>query len=470
MHSMRRESSEHGRKYGALRALAWTLRERFSRARLGAALVAATVTGIVIVGCLTSESPVGTPRDATGTAVAADAVVRPVDAVGDQAADAAAPSPTTPLDRNIRVRLCGRHGCESFSLAVKSRCTVTEGSGHSVLDPNATFLTPQTVTPAPLPRGITVGARTFDVDELCIAPHDDAAIVVNGATYRGMLTIRRAGAQLLVNNVLDVEAYLPAVLAGELPASFHTEAFKALAVAARTYVLYQKQVYGGRRDFDVLPDERSQVYADWTRVPKKAVEAARSTKGEVCTLPPAEGGAIFCTYYSSCCGGQSQPIRNMRRDESASAAPLAGGVTCAGCKRAPHYRWGELRLTKAEITRRVCDRYPSLKKLGRIEKIEPSDVSPDGRMIRLRLTGSGGTVSTLGAEDFRLAVGGRQLKSTHCRMYDDGAGVVFYDGYGYGHGVGLCQYGSDTAARQGDDYRAILARYFPGCDIRPILQ
>jgi len=418
---------------------------------------------VVIVGCLTNEGPA---QNATGGET-------PIDRGAAAAADVSPVSlsrPTDnrsaiPLDRNVRVRLCGRNGTQGFSLSIKARCTITETATHQVLDSDAVFLAAQRVTPAPLARGITIGARTFEVDEISIAPHEDAAIGIDGATYRGMLMIRRDGSKLLVNNVIDLEAYLPAVLAGELPASFQPEAFEAMAVAARTYVLYQKRLYGGKRDFDVLPDERSQVYADWTRVTPRAVAAVRATRGEICTLPASEGGSIFCTYYSSCCGGRSQPIWNVRRDEP-SVEPLGGGVVCDGCKRAPHYRWGELRLSKAEISRRVMERYPSLRKLGRVSRVELIDSTPDGRMIRLRLVGTSGAADTLGAEDFRLAVGGRQLKSTRCRMYDDGDGIVFYDGYGYGHGVGLCQFGANSLARSGADHLQILQHYFPGCQVR----
>ena len=71
-------------------------------------------------------------------------------------------------------------------------------------------------------------------------------------------------------------------------------------------------------------------------------------------------------------------------------------------------------------------------------------------------------------EDFRLSVGSRELKSTNFTIADDGDHFVFSNGRGFGHGVGLCQYGMETKAARGMSYVDILAAYYPGSLVRRV--
>ncbi|MCK6484251.1 MAG: SpoIID/LytB domain-containing protein [Phycisphaerae bacterium] len=413
------------------------------------------------------------------TAVAAIAIFdvgcRMTRTTGPEAGPGVVPDvPTTPLtaappDRTVRVRLCGKYGCESFTLALKSAYQIRDvDSGALLVDAHRGF---STLAVSPDPRSerfIRIGAYPYASGHIEVVPAREPALVINGNLYPGSLVIRRDGRRVLVTNHVDVEAYLPGVLAGELPASFHGEAFAAQAVAARTYVLYHKQVYGAKRDYDVLPDERSQMYVG---VPgpqfKIATLAVGRTLGEVCTLPDAPEPALFSTYYASCCGGMSQGV-NAAKPGDPQVGPLRGGVACDACRDAPYFRWKDVRLSKAELTKRLVERYPSLARLGAMVRFEPTATSADGRISRIRLSGKNGESETLVGEDFRLAVGGRQIKSTRCNLLDDGDGVVFYEGRGFGHGLGLCQYGANGLARRGLSYREILAHYYPGCVIRTL--
>lgn len=374
---------------------------------------------------------------------------------------------TAPDDRDVRVRLCGLSGTESLRLRVTTPYVIQDRLSREILDDRSSSLPECTVKAAVnAPRGILIGDRAVACSDIRIAPTYDASLIVNGRAYRGSLDLRRSGNRLIVTNVVDVEGYLRGVLAGELPLSFHPEAFSALAVAARTYVLYQKQTYGRNRDFDVLPDERSQMYLGVAGEKAVAVNAVERTRGEVCFAPSGAGNRLFCTYYSSCCGGMSQPVRNMKPGDPA-VLPLSGGVACDDCEDSRHFRWPELRLSRTEVTKRLVARYPTLQRLGTIDRIETLSSTPDGRFIKVRLIGSGGGSETLVGEDFRLAVGGRTLKSTCCRISEDAKGFVFSEGRGYGHGVGLCQYGANGMAKKGAGYREILRRYYPGSIVRP---
>jgi len=315
-------------------------------------------------------------------------------------------------------------------------------------------------------NGIALGTSLFESKDVIISPKRDAAIVIGSKTYRGRLRVQQSGGGVLLINLVDIEGYLRGVLRGELPGDFHLEAFKTLAVAARTYALYQKQFSKGR-DYDVVDHEGSQVYDGVSKEEKIAVDAVEATRGQIAVWRNRGVDEIFCTYYSSTCGGLSQAVRNVKPNDPA-VPPLAGGVVCNDCSPSPFYRWGPARVSRAEVTKRIVARYPSVKRLGTIVDVRPKGVTSDGRAIRVELIGSNGQTETLVGEDFRLAMGSKVLRSTNFTIEVQKDGFVFKDGKGFGHGMGLCQYGMDTKAKGGMGYEAILAYYYPGSRLKKL--
>ena len=148
--------------------------------------------------------------------------------------------------------------------------------------------------------------------------------------------------------------------------------------------------------------------------------------------------------------------------------PLAGNVPCSDCYLAKFYRWDSVEITRVELTKRLVAKYPTLSKLGTVVELEPKARTPDGRIIRMLLIGATDQNDTLLGEDFRLSVGGRVLKSTNFEIEARAQSFVFKNGKGFGHGVGLCQYGMETKARRGMDYRQILKVYYPQSDIKKL--
>ncbi len=367
------------------------------------------------------------------------------------------------VDRTIRVRLMGAQAVPAFNLEIASPCRVRDAStGKQLLSLTKPMAASRV---APARHAVMLGSTKCDSDDLLIEPSRDASLVIDGKTYRGSLRIRRSGDGLTATNLIDVEDYLRGVLRGELPAHFHPQAQRALAVAARTYVLYEKLTAPVGRDYDVLADERSQMYIGVKGEDATAVGAVDDTVGEVCLVRDHGSEKVFSTYYSSSCGGMTQPVLEFRPGDP-DVPTLAGNVVCNDCYLAPSFQWNPVRMSKAEITRRVVARYPRLSRLGQITQISVEERSKSGRATKIKLVGSGGTVEILVGEDFRLCVGGHTLKSTRFKIVDEGARVRFVDGRGFGHGVGLCQYGADRQAKLGRSYRQILEYYYPGVIIR----
>jgi stage II sporulation protein D len=100
--------------------------------------------------------------------------------------------------------------------------------------------------------------------------------------------------------------------------------------------------------------------------------------------------------------------------------------------------------------------------LGRVEDVQVLSQTSFGRNVRLRLVGSTGSAFDIQAEDFRLAVGAARMRSTDCRFAHDRDAIIFSEGRGFGHGMGLCQWGAQGQALQGRSAAEILQCYYPG--------
>ena len=293
--------------------------------------------------------------------------------------------------------------------------------------------------------------------------------------YAGPVQLRATDEDRLeVINLVDVEQYVAGVVAKEVWPTFVAEACRAQAVVARTFVLYQMS---RRKDaaWDVTATQASQVYGGvrTDAIGRRASRATQDTRGVVCTWNDNGKDRLFSTYYSSVCGGMSQSAAIFGKGDD--IPPLAGGVSCDYCRIAPKgtHRWGPVHLKTDRVLDKLLKRYPDLKSLGKIVEIsvaERSDAGPSsgrkrspGRPVRLRITGSTGQTHEMLAERFRLAVGADVMLSTDCRIRVAGDQMVLDHGRGFGHGLGLCQWGMQGQAVAGKRAGEIIRYYYPGC-------
>jgi stage II sporulation protein D len=256
--------------------------------------------------------------------------------------------------------------------------------------------------------------------------------------------------KLLAVAVVPLEAYVAAVLRREAPPRFHPEALAALAVAVRTYAV---GAAGKPRDpaYDVVGGVEDQVFDGSSGTPAVFREAADRTRGRVARYR----GELARTVYHSTCGG---------RTEDAGSAwgkdiPYLRAQPCDDCADSPVYRW-EYRLSEAEARRMA-------KTLGvppgKDLRIAVIGRTPTGRASRLRIS-SGGVVREVQAAEFRKAAGYANVRSLKMEIVPVSGGWRI-TGEGWGHGVGLCQFGANGMARRGAGFREILARYYPGIEI-----
>ena len=319
-------------------------------------------------------------------------------------------------------------------------------------------------------NNLIVGEQTWPQSDVYVESKDGVVVLLTDSgqgnpietTFAGRLRVISDG-QLQIINEVDLEDYVASVVGSEIWPNFEVEAFRAQAIVTRTYVLYH-MLRRSNTLYDVAATQGSQVYRGIRSdvVGRTAAEAAEYTKGLVCTWREDGQDRIFCSYYSAACGGMSQSAAPLGAESD--IPPLAGGVRCDYCRIAPGqtYRWGPVRLPLRDVFLRLCERYADLAGLRSIRSIEPAELTRFGRPLSLKITGSAGEPHEILAERFRLAVGPNALKSTDCNMRVEGNEIVFEDGKGYGHGLGLCQWGMQGQALEGRKAAEILRFYFPG--------
>jgi stage II sporulation protein D len=247
---------------------------------------------------------------------------------------------------------------------------------------------------------------------------------------------------------LPVELYVARVLAGEAEPRAAAAAQQALAIAIRTFAA--ANVGRHRRDgFDLCDSTHCQVLRPSTAASRLA---ALATASQLLTYE----GRPALVFYSASCGGRSE----------------APSQVWPGAIDLPYLRASEDDVHGAEETWLVdvpVERvHQGLRRLGfegrRLRDLDVERRSASGRVTLIRLEGLRPDV--ISGEDFRAAIGARELRSTQFTVRKDGA-IFRFTGRGYGHGVGLCVIGAGRRAARGESATEILQRYYPGLQVEP---
>jgi len=230
------------------------------------------------------------------------------------------------------------------------------------------------------------------------------------------------------------------------------EAVKAQAVSSRTYALYQlgvRQAGGSSAIYDVESTVMDQVYLG-ARGGDRARRAVEETKGEVLKYH----GELFKSFFSSSCGGMTESAINVWGEKG--RFPL---IKDRYCERSPNNTW-TYSVPRQELSARLNSAGFAV---GRIESVQVERRDKNPRAATL-VIGTGGQTLFLQGSDFRKAMGFDKIKSTWFDARLEGERVTF-SGHGYGHGVGMCQWGAKGMADEGKTYREILKFYYPGARI-----
>jgi len=275
-------------------------------------------------------------------------------------------------------------------------------------------------------------------------------------TYTGELYLAPApkikSALLMVNEV-PLEDYVASVVAGEYGLG-DEEGTKAMAVVARTYGLFASAKFGGA--YDQADGTASQVYEGATAATDQSRRATEATTGEVLTY---NGNLIQAVYFSSS-GGHTANNEDVWKADK--AIPYLRGKEDPYDASSPHHNWS------ATVDRPSLLQALTRKRGTLVEGFTIDQRAPHGRVKTINVLQSSGPDHTMKANTFRLVVNrgvdGAPLKSTWFDARRQGDAYVF-NGHGFGHGVGLSQYGAHEMASQGKDYREILRFYYTDVEI-----
>jgi len=305
-----------------------------------------------------------------------------------------------------------------------------------------------------------------------------AVLTVNGVHYRGEVWVLPApdGGSLVVVNRLYLEDYLRGVVPMEIGhrTADEREAVAAQAIAARSYAY--THIASDSRPYDMRSTVVDQVYGGADAETPLGDTAVAETRGLVLTYR----GVVVNAPYHSACGGHTAAASEVWRspDEPylVSVSDRIPGTDRFYCDIAPRFRW-ERTFTRAAL-RALLDRYlkdyttVSSRGSGAPRALDVLSRTPSGRVRALEIVTDRGHY-TVRMDNIRFvlrAPDGEILNSTAFTVENErdangDLSRVIVRGDGYGHGVGMCQWGAIGRARAGQDYRTILRAYYPGTTV-----
>ncbi|MDQ5987743.1 MAG: Cell division coordinator CpoB [Syntrophus sp. SKADARSKE-3] len=298
---------------------------------------------------------------------------------------------------------------------------------------------------------ILVNSKKIPREVLIIKSVTGDLLRLNGAPYRGSLKVQKnpkGGVDVL--NILPLEDYLYGVVPKEMSPLWFPEALKAQAVAARTYALYVMEKSKGR-DYDVLPTTASQVYGGFAVETERSNRAVDETRGTVLLYR----NQPVLAYFHANSGGVTEDARQVW----AAEIPYLKSIQDHYSLKAPGCTWK--RTIDLEDIRKALNK--SKVDVGYIERIACEGITPSGRITKIRIV-HGDKETVMSGNDFRVKIDPVLIKSTSFTATHQGREVSL-EGKGYGHGVGMSQWGAYVMAREGHSFRDILQFYYQGVEI-----
>lgn len=261
---------------------------------------------------------------------------------------------------------------------------------------------------------------------------------------------------------LPVEDYLVGVLASEMPLQWPLESLKAQAIAARSYTRATMKERE-KRPYHVESSVQDQVFrhvangVDKDPLIERAREAVNLTRGVVLLNVGTKGlkNKIYKAFYHSDCGGKTSSTKTVWGFGESKTA-----VADASCAGRPANQWS-LKIQRQELLRKLASFLNKpVEMLGRLASLDV--VRPDfkSRAQKIKVRFETGVEASMMADQFRALLGYTELKSTKFDVAENAEEFTF-KGRGFGHGVGLCQWGSRALALQNKSYSEILAHYYP---------
>lgn len=248
---------------------------------------------------------------------------------------------------------------------------------------------------------------------------------------------------------LKLEKYLQGVVAAEIGPKFPKEALKAQAIIARTMTLTLMEYENGTRgkhQTDASDDHTEFQAYNEKLITEDIAQAVEETRGQVLT---ANGKFVYAMFHSVSNGKTAAMAEGFPK--LASKAPYIVSVKTNGIRYAPaKYKNWTVRVPRSEVGRIMGN------KAGNLDDIRISKRGPSGRATLI----TAGQAS-IAAVDLRQRIGFDRLYSTAFSSITPRGDDIVFKGSGWGHGVGMEQWGALAMARQGRSAQQIVDHYYP---------
>ena len=313
-------------------------------------------------------------------------------------------------------------------------------------------------------------------------PEDERSFIrVGGKRYRGEIFVTLSDSGLLVVNHLPIESYLRGVVPLEIGERVAGEesAVAAQAVAARSFTYSRLADLGPspRRAWDLVASVSDQVYGGVD------AETPISDAGVTMTgnLVLRYAGRIVNSVYSSTCGGSTAEAPELWQTQGEPylqrVSDRIPGTDRFYCDASPRFSWTRTfdARTLASGLEAYLRSYTAVSgAIGTVRSVEVESRTPSGRAATLAII-TDRARHVLRGNTIRYVLrqpGGEILNSTYFTVEQASGGDrltrLVITGNGYGHGVGMCQWGAIGRSRAGQDFRTILQTYYPGTTVEPI--
>ena len=253
---------------------------------------------------------------------------------------------------------------------------------------------------------------------------------------------------------VPIEEYVVGVVSGEMPVTFESEALKAQAVASRSYVMHQMES-ARDKDYDVVDSVTNQVYLDneqlknnwgndYTEKINKVKNAVLETSGEYLEY---DGKVVDAMFFSTSVG-----YTENSEDIFSSEVPYLRSVSSNWDSISPVFEDSKTFTLKEfysslglEYSEKLDIKVTETTNTGRVKKIIINNKEFSGKEICSKL----------------------KLRSTYFEIKNNSDSIIIYT-KGYGHGVGMSQYGAQGMALENYSYKEILKHYYSGVTIKKI--
>jgi stage II sporulation protein D len=354
-----------------------------------------------------------------------------------------------PAQASVIMRVAIKRDVKQVKVGSSTAAIIKDGSGNSL----GKLPGREAYYAQPVPGGVALDKWKSAL--FWIEPEGKGFVYIGDRWYRGRTLVIPTEKGLTAVNWIDLEEYLYSVLGGEMDARWHPEALKAQAIAARSYALYRRQKEQANPLFDVgnTPD-RWQIYKGVIAEHPKIYEAVDATAGQVLT----HNNQIIESVFHACSGGHTENVEDVwgNKLDYLRAVPDFDLNNPNLAKTAPKCQW-----QKSFSSTEISKKFPEI---GNIKEIKPVELSPFNSVKKLQIVGEKG-IKELKGEQVRTSL---KLNSTRFTVSKGEDNTFVLNGLGWGHGLGMSQYGAMYLATQGYNHLQILNHYYKNVALAPI--